>query len=158
MAIKFGEYASSGGISLDAGMYNATIKSAAMVMENGQPKATQDGKNQVDVFFEIDQDTTVKRRYSISFGQNTATKEWAAFSKMIEAATFVKCGDPAQRDVTDSELVGRAVRIVIEANDRGYSDVKLVMPAPQQAQAKAKPVPIAAGSSTEYLEEDSIPF
>jgi hypothetical protein len=158
MGVTFGEYANEGGASgLDNGMYDATIKSAALVMENGQPKATQDGKKQVDVFFQIDAETTVKRRYSISFGQNSATKTWAAFAKLIEAATGVKCGEKAQRQVTDMELVGRPVRIVIETNDRGYSDVANVMAAPQRQVAKQKPQPVVEPVTDEQL-EDAIPF
>ncbi len=155
MPIRFGDLAPAGGIKLDNGMYDATIAKIVIVMENGAPKKNDNGKPLLDVFYQLDEENTIKRRYSVSLGQNSANKQWAAFAKVIEAATRVKCGDPGQQDVTDEQMIGRAVRIVIEQNDRGYADVVNVLATAQPQPVRQAPKPAPAPVDEEFAE---IPF
>ncbi len=162
MPVVFGEYASENVTALDPGMYDATINAVSLVMNGSEPAITQNGKKQVDVFFDVEGEQ-VKRRYSISFGQNTTNKQWSAFAKLIEVVTNIKCGDEGQRHVNDGQLINKRVRIVVETNDRGYSDVSNVMRSPQpQAQTKSRPQPVAAvndaAGEESSGETDEIPF
>lgn len=162
--MPFGEYDSNATPSVDPGVYDAIIESASLVYEttNGvtTPKRNDNGKALFDVFFTIDASTKLKRRYSISFGQNTTNKQWSAFAKMLEVATGVRCGDPVQKELDDHDLVGKRVRIVVETNDRGYADVSNVLPSAKQNGRTAQPQPVAAGSRrpTPPQEDDSFPI
>jgi hypothetical protein len=140
---KFGDYDANATPVVEPGMYFAMIKSADIVTDNGIPKVNDNGKNLVDVLFIVGE-YTLKRRYTISFGQNTQNKQWSAFAKMLEATTGVRCGDPAQKSLDEEELRGRECRVVVDTNDRGYSDITNVLPAPKKEPAAAAKDPVAA--------------
>lgn len=139
----FGQYANeTSSVNLEPGMYPAMIHTADLVLEEGTPKVTENGKNLVDVVFVVDRENKPRRRYTISFGQNKSNGQWSAFAKFLEAATGLKCGDKAQRTITAEQLTGKTVRIVVAENDRGYMDVQNVLPPgkkPQEAQ-KTQPM------------------
>ena len=151
----FGTYdKTSAGVEMEPGMYDGIIESATVVREqDGELKVTEYGKNLVRVAVRLDRDMILNRTMSISLGQNKANGQYAVFAKFIEAATGIKCGDKAQRNVTDEDLRGKRVRIVVEQNDKGYMDITSFMPAARAAR-KAAPVDSA------FLDEDGneIPF
>ena len=138
--------------SIEPGMYDATIESVRLVRNaDGTPKVTENDKEQADVKF-LTSEGVVSRRYSISFGQNRSTGQYALFAKFIEAATGVKCGDSAQRKVTDSDLAGKSVRIVTDINERGYANVTSVL-APKNT-PRTEPNPDA----NPFDGEEEVPF
>lgn len=147
MPTVFGEHATSDSYAvIEPGMYDATIESVSLVRNaDGTPKETENGKEQADVRFLTEQGP-VRRRYSISFGQNQSNGLYAQFAKFIEAATGVKCGDSGQRKVSDTMLVGKNVRIVVDINERGYNNVTNVM-------APAKGARPAASSESAFGDE-----
>lgn len=153
MSTAFGTYdKSSGGVDMDPGMYDAIIESASLVYENGVPKESQNGKNLVKVAVRIDRETVLNRTMSISFGQNKANGQWAVFAKFIEAATGIKCGDKTQRNVTEDELRGKRVRIVVEQNDNGYMDITSFMP-PGKSSARPQPAPAVSNDDEPFFDE-----
>ncbi len=123
--------------------YDAAITHAAVVYEaNGQPKQhPKNGKKYCRVDFTVasvladsGQPEVLTRTYVISYGQSTeGAKPWSAFSQMIAAATGLSCGDPRQKDVGPSHLVGQYVSINPVLNDRGYTDVERVLPIEEAA-------------------------
>ncbi len=123
--------------------YDAEITHAAVVYEaNGQPKQhPKNGKKYCRVDFTVasvladsGQPEVLTRTYVISYGQSTeGAKPWSAFSQMIAAATGLTCGDPRQKDVGPSHLVGQYVSINPVLNDRGYTDVERVLPIEEAA-------------------------
>lgn len=117
--------------------YDAEITHAAVVYEaDGQPKQhPKNGKKYCRVDFTVPsvladsgKPEVLTRTYVISYGQSTeGAKPWSAFSQMIAAATGIACGDPRQKDVGPSHLVGQYVSINPKINDRGYTDVESVL-------------------------------
>ena len=132
----FGEHdhSESSGQHVEPGMYDATIDSVSLVKDaSGLPMVDQYGKEKAQVKFETTEGP-LSRRYTISFGKNNQSGQYAAFAKFIEAATGVKCGESRQRKVTDVELVGKHVRVVADRSDDGrYVNVTNVMPPARRA-------------------------
>jgi len=159
VSISFGSHDHSSGSSsqVEPGMYDATIDSVSLVKDaSGLPMVDQYGKEKAQVKFETTEGP-LSRRYTISFGKNNQTGQYAAFAKFIEAATGIKCGDNRQRQVTDSELVGKRVRIVADLSDDGkYTNVTNVMPPARVS----KPVQHDTAFGDEGLppEPDEAPF
>ena len=154
--MPLGDFDKSGGTAVDPGMYDAIIESAHVLYENGLPKVNDNGKNLIDVMFVLDTETKLRRRYTISFGQNSQTKAYAAFAKVIEAALGIRAGDPAQKAVEEESFAGQRVRIVVETNDRGYSDIVTVMPPATKSTPRPtpKPQPVPANAlETEPIDE-----
>lgn len=133
----FGELAQQAPI-VDPGIYDVIVEKAEVVKNaDGTLKMTENGKHQVDVMFRIDGDTTLNRRYTISFGKNKQNGQYAAFASFIAAVTGIPMGDPRQRNITESDLMGRRARIVTVVTDEGYVNIESVAPPP-----KAKPQPV----------------
>jgi hypothetical protein len=144
MSLTFGDRVQRD-TTLEPGMYDATISKVELVTEpSGEPKLNKSGREQIDVHFDVE-GQSAKRRYAISFGQNSETKAWSGLSTVIQAATGIKCGEKDQRSVNDRDLVGKAVRIVLEENG-DYINVTTVMPASKTAKPASKPQPSALGS------------
>jgi hypothetical protein len=153
MPLTLGDHDNSvSGTAVEPGVYSGIIESVSIVMENGIPKLTENGKESVDVAIRVDREITLRRRMSISFGQNSANGQWAVLAKFIEVATGIKCGDKAQRTVTDDALIGQLVRCVVETSDRGYSNITSFLPAQKDAQ---KP---RTASGLSKKNEDANPF
>jgi len=166
----FGDYAPDmSNDDLDGGEYTALITKVEIPKDDkGEPLRSYD-KNVVDVSFAIDGDVNEikKRRYSISFGQNTSTGAWSAFSELLAAACGVPCGASNQRKLGVGDLQGQWVRVVLkkqEKSGRMYLNVTDVLPPkrqkPQPAADKPdftfRPDP-APPSEIEDI-EDEIPF
>lgn len=143
----FGDFAQTGP-NIEPGIYDCSIESATVVKDaNGNPKINDNGKHQVDVKFRIDDETTLNRRYTITFGKNSQTGDYAAFAKFLAAVTGIPLGDPRQKTVTESDLLGRRARIVTVVTDQGYVNIDSVAAPPK---VKAQPV--------QAVIEDEIPF
>ena len=148
----FGDYESRPPQSdIDDGMYNAKILSAAIERDGaGEPKKTDEGKFQARVRFGIDdhfrpdgQPEELFRRYTISYGQNSQTAQWAAWAVLCAAATGISCGDARQKKISDQELAGAAVRVVVKRvlkNGNEYVNIVDVM-------SPAKPRPAGNGAA-----------
>lgn len=154
--MPFHDYAAdSVGSNVDEGVYNATIKSAKIVLDdNGLPKKNDNGKCACDVTFDLGSDTEVRRRYSVSFGQNRTNQQWAAFAKFLAAISGMPPSDPRLGMMEPEELLGKRCQVVIEKNDKGYSDVANVLAAKRPTERladmanaatapKPKPQPVA---------------
>jgi hypothetical protein len=144
--------------NIEPGMYDATISKVELVTENGEPKLNKTGKEQVDVYFDV-QGETAKRRYAISFGQNSETKAWSGLAVVIKAATGIECGNKDQRTVTDRDMVGKPVRIVLEENG-DYINVTNVMAPAKGARVAPKPQPsgLSVPAEDDSFDPDQIPF
>ncbi|MGH7716911.1 MAG: hypothetical protein ACREML_13055 [Vulcanimicrobiaceae bacterium] len=128
MSTRFGDHVkdeSAGSGLMPEGIYEACIESVRLMEKDGVPMQDQYGKEKALVRFSTDEGS-VWRRYTISFGTNPKNGTVAAFAAFIESATGVKAGDSKQRHVTDSDLVGKRVRVVVIHKD-GYANVDKVL-------------------------------
>lgn len=138
--MPFHDYApDAAGSNVDDGVYAATIKSAKIVTdENGLPKKNENGKCACDVTFDLGEDIEVRRRFSISFGQNRTNGQWAAFAKFLAAVSGLNPSDPRLGMMEPEELIGKRCQVVIEKNEKGYSDVANVLAAKRPTQRLAE--------------------
>jgi hypothetical protein len=146
--IIFGSYAreESDNSELDEGEYQAQIVKVEMPKdpETGQPLISFD-KNVCDVTFAVE-GAKIKRRYSISFGQNSQTGSWAAFAELIAAATGIPCGAKNQRRIGVADLEGQECRVVFkrqEKNGKSYLNVVQVLGPRRAARPAAQTIKIA---------------
>jgi hypothetical protein len=154
MPIVFGNYSSEGAASdIEEGEHPALISRAELVVdEHGEPAILKPmpgykggPKHQCDVTFAINgsEAETVRRRYSISYGQNNQTGAWAGWAELIAAAVGIPCGAKNQRQVTDEDLLGQWCRVVLKNEDKSgktYLNVKTVL-GPKKARPQAAPAP-----------------
>lgn len=142
---------------LDNDVYPATITLAKPVMENGTFAITENGKAQVDLRFQLDDETDdegnpivlYRSKMAVSYGQYAG--KWADWSTLIAAALGIPEGDKAQRNVDTDDLLHKEVRVQtakvastkgdgkIYVNCVGYLAPKKARPA-----AAAVPAPVAA--------------
>lgn len=121
MSERFGDYAKDdSNIDLGDGEYSALITKAVIPFDpdtNGPLESF--GKHVCDITFAIDGDeaSTVKRRFSISFGKNSQTGQYAAFAQLIAAACGVPSGSRSQRDLGSADLEGKWVRAILQRQD-----------------------------------------
>lgn len=155
MPLVIGDHA-KGGNAVEPGVYSGIIESVTLVMENGSPKLTQNGKELLDVSIRVSRDLTLNRRMAISYGQNKADKKWAVLAKFIEAATGIRCGDKEQRKVTDDDLIGKTIRCTVEINENDYADVVSFMPPASSSSSASKPTQSGLGSAGDQ-EYESFP-
>ncbi len=138
MSNGFGQYESARTgpkVDLEDGIYSALVREAELVRDEKGAPVESYGKKQVVVRFMVDRDIELRRKYSISYGQNKENGKWAAWASFIEAATGIKCGSPEQKDIGPGDLENIEVRIMVKENDRGYMDIVDVL----QPRKKATP-------------------
>jgi hypothetical protein len=136
---------------LDNDVYAATITLAKPVMENGTFAITENGKAQVDLRFQLDDEqddegnpiVLYRSKMAVSYGQYAG--KWADWAALIAAALGIVEGDKAQRNVDTDELVGKKVRVQTAKVASTKGDGKVyVNCVGYLAPKKAKPAPVAA--------------
>ena len=143
MSDSFGNHARvESELDLEEGEHAALISKAVLPRDDEGEFIQSYGKDVCDVSFAIngDESQTVRRRYAVTFGQNTTTGTWAAFAELLAAACGVPCGAKNQRQLGTQDLEGQNVRVVlkkVEKNGREYLNVINVL-APRKG---AKPTP-----------------
>ena len=158
--MPFGDYAQASGAAVEDGVYDATVTSAKIVKDDkGLPKKNDNGKCQCDVVFDLGGDVEIRRRYSISFGQNRQNGQWAAFAKFLAVIAGTQPTDPRIELMEPEELVGKRCRVVVSTNERGYNNVDNVLP-PEKGSGKPKlvaPRPPETVSEQAVTEDDNWP-
>ena len=171
MSDSFGNHVrEESGLDLDEGEHAALISKAVLPRDDEGAFIESYGKTVCDVSFAIDGDEsqTVRRRYSISFGQNTQSGAWAAFAELLAAACGVPCGAKNQRQLGTEDLEGQNVRVVlkrVEKNGKSYLNVVNVL-APRKGARSAPEGGQVQGSKERFKFEgppppeieDEIPF
>lgn len=150
-------------------IYEATIASASIVMEKDQPTVPlidKFGKSRVLVKFTLDNETgndggsvELRRQFAISYGATGGT--YAALAQLIQAATGIKCGDKAQRNVTTEQLQGARLRVqtaTVEKDDKTYTNVVATFPPKAQGARPAAQTKAAASLGLADDDLDEIPF
>jgi hypothetical protein len=136
---------------LDNDVYAATITLAKPVMENGTFAITENGKAQVDLRFQLDDETDdegnpivlYRSKMAVSYGQYAG--KWADWATLIAAALGIPEGDKAQRNVDTDDLQGKKVRVQTAKVASTKGDGKVyVNCVGYLAPKKAKPAPVAA--------------
>lgn len=104
---------------LEDDVYHGIITKCNVVMDKDNPAlaaTNQWGKNQVSVTIQLDDERDdegnpieLRRWINISYGQSKGT--YAPLAQLIQAATGIKTGDKAQRNVTTEELTGKRLRV-----------------------------------------------
>jgi len=138
---SFQQYVEPAGATVEDGVYSATVTKAKVVLDDsGVPKKNDNGKCSIDVTFDLGEECEVRRRYSISFGQNRTNGQWAAFAKFLAVVSGTQPSDPRLALMEPEELLGKKCQVVISTNDKGYSNVDNVLAAKK---ATGKPQPSA---------------
>lgn len=172
---------------LDNDVYAATITLAKPVLDpaTGSFAITENGKAQVDLRFQLDDETDdegnpivlYRSKMAVSYGQYAG--KWADWATLIAAALGIPEGDKAQRNVDTDDLQGKKVRVQtakvastkgdgkVYVNCVGYLAPKKAkvpgpaIPAPV-AQAPAAKTPEARlgidEGSLDGLTDDDLPF
>lgn len=117
---------------VEEGRYPATITKAEIQRNpDGTAIENQWGKTQILFHFELENETDaaggpieLRRKLSISYGAMAGA--YAPLAMLIQAATGIKCGDKAQRNVTTEQLVGARLLVDtenVEKDDKTYTNV-----------------------------------
>lgn len=167
---------------LDNDVYPATITLARPVMDpaTGSFAITENGKAQVDLRFQLDDEqddegnpiVLYRSKMAVSYGQYAG--KWADWSTLIAAALGIPEGDKAQRNVDTDALMGKKVRVQtakvastkgdgkVYVNCVGYLAPKRERPVTWSPAPVVAPAPVAAPakSAAAQLEEDlgDLPF
>ena len=138
---------------LDNDVYAATITLAKPVLDpaTGSFAITENGKAQVDLRFQLDDETDdegnpivlYRSKMAVSYGQYAG--KWADWATLIAAALGIPEGDKAQRNVDTDDLQGKKVRVQTAKVASTKGDGKVyVNCVGYLAPKKAKPAPVAA--------------
>jgi hypothetical protein len=163
---------------LDNDVYAATITLAKPVMENGTFAITENGKAQVDLRFQLDDETDdegnpivlYRSKMAVSYGQYAG--KWADWATLIAAALGIPEGDKAQRNVDTDDLMNKKVRVQTAkvASTKGDGKVYVncvgyLAPKKAKVPGPAIPAPVAAkttaaklGLAEDDLDLESMPF
>ena len=114
-------------------VYAGQITKCFVLMDEKNPALAamnEWGKNQIQIVVqleELDDDGNpieLRRRLNISYGQTAGT--YSALAQLIQAATGVKCGEKAQRNVTTEQLQGARLRVqtaAVSKDERTYINI-----------------------------------
>lgn len=94
------------------GYYAGNIKAITpRCVRGGQPELDENGKRRVTIEVDLEDGTALQRTTSIAFGKNSKKNQYSQWAQFIEAATGVRCGDPAQRQYTARELISLPIGV-----------------------------------------------